>query len=150
MPTILGQLTRATNLLTHHLEDRLAETGLFATEYLVLRTASIDREATASQVRSSLALRDAAFSDVVRRAVDRGYVRVGPPPLDRRTRRLVLTIPGDRAIRIASGIQQDLEAHLGSPARQLEIFEFLNTLGDAMAVIPAAPILEDGLPLATA
>ena len=51
MPTILGQLTRATNLLTHHLEDRLVETGLYATEYLVLRTASMDREATASQVR---------------------------------------------------------------------------------------------------
>ena len=149
MPTILGQLTRATNLLTHHLEDRLVETGLYATEYLVLRTASMDREATASQVRHSLALRDAAFSDIVRRAVDRGYVRFGPPPRDRRTRRLVLSGPGDRAIRIASGIQQDLEANLGGPKRQLEIFEFLNALGGAMAAIPAATILEDGLPLAT-
>ena len=116
----------------------------------MLRTASMDREATASQIRHSLALRDAAFSDIVRRAVDRGYVRFGPPPRDRRTRRLVLSIPGDRAIRIASGIQQDLEAHLGHPKRQLEIFEFLNALGDAMAAIPAATILEDGLPLATA
>lgn len=150
MPTILGQLTRATNLLTHHLEDRLVETGLYATEYLVLRTASMDREATASQVRHSLALRHPAFSDIVRRAVDRGYVKFGPPPRDRRTRRLVLSVPGDRAIRIASGIQQDLEAHLGNPKRQLEIFEFLNALGDAMAAIPAATILEDGLPLATA
>ena len=150
MPTILGQLTRATNLLTHHLEDRLVETGLYATEYLVLRTASLDREATASQVRHALALRDAAFSNVVRRAIDRGYVRYGPPPRDRRTRRLMLSIPGDRAIRIASGIQQDLEAHLGTPQRQLETFEFLRALGDAMAAIPAATILEDGLPLATA
>jgi DNA-binding MarR family transcriptional regulator len=150
MPTILGQLTRATNLLTHHLEDRLVETGLYATEYLVLRTASMDRDATATQVRHSLALRDAAFSDVVRRAVDRGYVRFGPPPRDRRTRRFVLTVPGDRAVRIAAGIQQDLEAHLGHANRQLEIFESLNKLGDAMAAIPAATILEDGLPLATA
>ncbi len=150
MPTILGQLTRATNLLTHQLEDRLVETGLYATEYLVLRTASMDREATASQVRHSLALRDAAFSDVVRRAVDRGYVRFGVPPRDRRTRRLLLSVPGDRATRIASGIQQDLEAHLGAPKRQLEIFEFLHALGDSMAAIPAATILEDGLPLATA
>ena len=150
MPTILGQLTRATNLLTHHLEDRLVETGLFATEYLVLRTVSMDPEATASQIRRSLALRDAAFSDIVRRAVARGYVRYGPPPRDRRTRRLALSIPGDRAIRIASGIQQDLEAHLGDPARQLEMFESLNALGSEMAAIPAAIILEDGLPLETA
>lgn len=150
MPTILGQLTRATNLLTHHLEDRLVETGLYATEYLVLRTASMDREATAAQVRRSLALRDAAFSDIVRRAVARGYVRFGPPPRDRRTRRLVLSIPGDRAIRIAAGIHQDLEAHLGDPRRQLEAFEALYALGNAMAAIPAATILEDGLPLATA
>jgi DNA-binding MarR family transcriptional regulator len=150
MPTILGQLTRATNLLTHHLEDRLAETGLYATEYLVLRTAAMDREATAAQVRHSLAVRDAAFSDIVRRAVARGYVRLGPPPRDRRTRRLTLTLPGDRAVRIASGIHLDLEAYLGSPMRQLEIFEALNALGDAMGAIPAATILEDGLPLATA
>src|SRR5688572_28500214 len=137
MPTILGQLTRATNLLTHHLEDRLVETGLYATEYLVLRTASLDRGATASQVGRSLALRDAAFSDVVRRAVGRGYVGFGPPPRDRWTRRLVLSVPADRATRIASGIQQDLEVHLGAPQRQLEIFEFLHALGDAMAAIPA-------------
>lgn len=150
MATILGQLTRATNLITHHLEDRLVETGLYATEYLVLRTASMDLEVTAAQVRHSLALRDAAFSDVVRRAIARGYVGLGQPPRDRRTRRLVLSVPGERAIRIASAIQQDLEAHLGDPQRQLEIFEFLNAPGDAMAAIPAATILEDGLPLATA
>ena len=53
-------------------------------------------------------------------------------------------------IRIASGIQQDLEAHFGGPKRHLEIFEFLKALGDAMAAIPSATILEDGLPLATA
>ena len=38
MPTILGQLTRATNILGHHLEERIVETGLYVTEYLVLRT----------------------------------------------------------------------------------------------------------------
>ena len=150
MPTILGQLTRATNLLSHHLEDRLVETGLYATEYLVLRTASLDPEATASQVRHSLGLRDAAFSDVVRRSVARGYVRIGLPPRDRRTRRLALTVPGFQAVRIASGIHQDLEACLGNPQRQLEIFELLNALGDMMRAIPDATILEDGFPLATA
>jgi DNA-binding MarR family transcriptional regulator len=137
-------------LLSHHLEDRLVETGMYATEYLVLRTASMDREATPSQVRRSLALRDAAFSDVVRRSVARGYVRFGSPPRDRRTRRLTLTIPGDRAVRIASAIHQDLEAQWGDARRQLEAFELLNALGDAMATIPPAIILEYGLPLATA
>jgi DNA-binding MarR family transcriptional regulator len=137
-------------LLSHHLEDRLVETGMYATEYLVLRTASMDRDATAAQVRRSLALRDAAFSDVIRRSVARGYVRLGPPPRDRRTRRLTLTIPGDRAVRIASEIHQDLEAQWGDARRQLEAFELLNALGDAMATIPPAIILEDGLPLATA
>lgn len=97
MPSILGQLTRATNLLSHHLEDRLVETGLYATEYLVLRTASIDPDATAAQVRHALGLRDSAFSDVVRRSVARGYVTIQPAPRDRRTRRLALTVPGDRA-----------------------------------------------------
>jgi DNA-binding MarR family transcriptional regulator len=150
LASILGQLTRATNLLSHQLEDRLVETGLYVTEYLVLRTAYTDPQATAAQVRRALGLRDAGFSDVVRRSVARGYVTLGPPPRDRRTRRLALTVPGERAIRIASEIHQDLEGHLGSPVRQLEMFEWLNGLGHGLRAIPPAILLDDGLPLATA
>lgn len=150
MASILGQLTRATNLLSHHLEDRLVETGLYATEYLVLRTAALEPEATTAQVRRALALRDAAFSDVVRRAIARGYVTLGPAPRDRRTRRLVLTVPGERAVRIARGIQNDLEGHFGGPARQLEMFEWLRAMGRGLDGIPPAPLLEDGLPASTA
>ena len=80
----------------------------------------------------------------------RGYVRIGAPPRDRRTRRLELTVPGAQVIRIASGVHQDLEGHLGNGQRQLEIFELLNHLGDRMRAIPAAQILNDGLPQATA
>jgi hypothetical protein len=77
-------------------------------------------------------------------------VTIGKPPRDRRTRRLALTVPGIQVVRIASAIHQDLEAHLGNPQRQLEIFELLNAMGDMMRAIPAATILEDGLPLSTA
>ena len=38
----------------------------------------------------------------------------------------------------------------GDPARQVQMFESLNALGNEMTAIPAAIILEDGLPLATA
>ena len=150
MPTILGQLTRATNILGHHLEERIVETGLYVTEYLVLRTAASDPEATTADVRRSLALRHAAFSDVVRRSVARGYARVIPAPRDRRTKLLTLTLPGAQAVRIAEDIHRDLEGYLGAPIRQLEAFEFIQALGGRLSMIPAATLLSDGLPLATA
>lgn len=150
MPTILGQLTRATNVLTHQLEDRIVETGMRATEYLILRTAAVDPEATTADVRRSLGFRDAAFSDAVRRAVTKGYAGTVPAPRDRRTRRLVLTLPGSQATRIAAGIHADLEAQLGVPKRQLEIFQSLEHLARLLESIPSAVRLEDGLPVDTA
>lgn len=150
VPTILGQLTRATNVLTHQLEARIVETGMRATEYLVLRTASVDADATAADVRRSLGLHDAAFSDAVRRAVAKGYAETVPAPRDRRTRRLVLTLPGSRATWIAACIQADLEAQLGVPKRQLEIFRSLDNLARILETIPPVIYLEDGLPTDTA
>ncbi len=61
MPTILGQLTHATNVLTHGLEDRIVETGLYASEYLVLRAADTNPDATAADVRRALGMRDGRF-----------------------------------------------------------------------------------------
>ena len=43
-----------------------------------------------------------------------------------------------------------LEGYLGAPIRQLEVFEFVQALGGRLSMIPAATLLSDGLPLATA
>lgn len=73
MVTVLDTLTRATNLLSHHLDDRITEVGISTSEYLLLRAARLDPRASTAEIRRSLGMRDAAFSDVLRRTVHRGY-----------------------------------------------------------------------------
>lgn len=149
MPTILGQLTHATNVLRHGLEDRIVETGLYVSEYLVLRAADSNPDATAADVRRALGMRDAAFSDLVGRAVGRGYVTLIAAPMDLRTRSLRLTLTGQQAIDIAAGIHRDLESHLGAPRQQLAIYRQLDGLGRVLDTVPRVAFHSDGLPLDT-
>ena len=150
MDTLLAPLTLATNSLTNRLDEYLVETGMLATEYLVLLVAGSDPQASAADVRRSLGIRDAAYSTLVRRLVARGYVREWTLPRDRRTRRLELTGPGIQAVRIASSIHDDLE---GGVIRGVDRFAFLEQL---KAVARSARRIEpprrtaDGLPACTA
>lgn len=73
MATVLGKLIRATSLLSHHLDDRITEIGIGTPEYLVLRAMGMAPDATTAEIRRSLGMRDAAFSDVLRRTIHRGY-----------------------------------------------------------------------------
>ena len=43
MPTFLARLVRASNLLSHHLDDRITELGIGTQEYLLLRRGSSTR-----------------------------------------------------------------------------------------------------------
>jgi DNA-binding MarR family transcriptional regulator len=150
MASLIGQLNRATNILNRHLEERIAETGMYASEFLVLRTAMLDTSASTALVRRAVGMRDAAFSDVIRRAYQRGYITVEPFPSDARTKRIALTIPGRTTMRIATDIYWDLEAMIGSAPWRLESFGRLRELGDALDLIPEVVRTEDGLPAVTA
>lgn len=150
MPTFLARLVRASNLLSHHLDDRITELGIGTQEYLLLRSVLLNPDASTAVIRRSLGQRDAAFSDVVRRAVYRGYAREVPFPHDRRTRRIELTLPGTLAVRIAGSIHLDLEAVIGSGPWRVDTLGRLEQVGQRLATIPVAGRYADGLPLDTA
>lgn len=147
---VLGHLTRATNLLSHGLDDRITELGIGTPEYLVLLAAGQDPHQSTAQIRRSLAMRDAAFSDVVRRCVYRGYVVARPYPGDRRSRCLELTFPGSQATHMAWLIHRELEAAAGVGPWMIDIADRLDQLGRRLAAVPPAGRYDDGLPLATA
>jgi DNA-binding MarR family transcriptional regulator len=73
MATLLGTLSRATNLLRHHLDAHAMELGIGASEYLVMRAALLNPDVSTAAIRRSLGVLDPAFSDVVKRTVYRGY-----------------------------------------------------------------------------
>jgi DNA-binding MarR family transcriptional regulator len=150
MPTFLARLVRASNLLSHHLDDRITELGIGSQEYLLLRSALLNPDASTAVIRRSLGLRDAAFSDVVRRSLHRGYARELPFPHDRRTRRIELTVPGALAVRIASSIHLDLEAVVGTGPWRVDALDRLEQIGRRLATIPVAERYTDGLPIDTA
>jgi DNA-binding MarR family transcriptional regulator len=150
MATFLATLMRASNLLSHHLDDRITDLGIGTQEYLLLRTAHLHPDRSAAEIRRALGLREAAFSDVVQRTVHRGYARERPYPHDRRTRRIELTLPGAQALRIATVIEFDLEAALGTGQWRDEMLDGLGQIGRRLLAIPPAERYIDGLPLATA
>jgi DNA-binding MarR family transcriptional regulator len=150
MLTFLARLVRASNLLSHHLDDRITELGIGTQEYLVLRSAILNPDASTAMIRRSLGLRDAAFSDVVRRSVHRGYAREVSFPHDRRTRRIELTLPGGLAVRIAGSIHLDLEAVVGTGPWRVDALDRLELIGRRLATIPVAERYRDGLPVDTA
>ena len=150
MPTFLAGLRRASNLLSHHLDDRITELGIGAQEYLLLRSAVLNPDASTADIRRSLALREAAFSDIVRRSIHGGYARVLPYPNDRRTRRIALTLPGEQALRIAGSIHLEIEAAVGTGEWRSDTLDRLDQIGRRLAAVPTAERYADGLPLATA
>ena len=150
MSTALGTLTRATNLLSYHLNSHITELGIGTTEYLLLRSARLHPDVSAAEIRRSLGMGDAAFSDVVRRTIHRGFAIERPYPHDRRTRRVELTHPGAQAYRIATAIYLELEASIGSGPWMHETIERIDRLGRRLLAIPQAERYIDGLPLATA
>ena len=150
MPTLLGSLTRATNLLRHHFDDRVCELGIGTSEYLVMRAALLNRDASTAEIRRSLGVLDPAFSDVIRRTAFRGYIVQKPYRGNRRTKTVTLTLPGEIAFRIAAEIQRDLEANAGAGPWMDDSLERLDVIGRRLSIVPPAERDVDGLPVVTA
>jgi DNA-binding MarR family transcriptional regulator len=150
VPTLLGSLTRATNLLRHHFEDHNREHGIGTSEYLVMRAALLNPDASTAEIRRSLAILDPAFSDVIRRTAFRGYIVPKPYRGNGRTRKITLTLPGKMAFRIAAAIQRDLEANAGAGPWMDDTVERLDVMGRRLSIVPPAERYLDGLPVVTA
>ena len=149
MPYYLTTLTKARNELAHRVEDHIVETGLSASEYLVLVAAIEDERATAAAIRRTLGMRQSTFTSLVARLVDRGYIRIKPSPRDRRTRYLRPTLPGLVATRIARSIHRDLEA-MAMPYDRVQVHDGLRRLAFLTSILPQPVLMEDGLPEVTA
>jgi DNA-binding MarR family transcriptional regulator len=149
MPFYLTNLTKARNELAHRVEDHIVETGLSASEYLVLMSVLEDPRATAAAIRRKLGMRQSTFTSLVARLVGRGYVRIKPSRLDRRTRYLRPTLPGLQATRIARSIHQELEAR-AMPHDRLVVYDGLRRLAFLASILPQPVLMEDGLPEITA
>ena len=146
MPCYLTTLTQARNELAHRVEDHIVETGLSASEYLVLASAVENEHATAAAI---LGMRQSTFTSLVARLVDRGYIRIKPSRRDRRTRYLRPTLPGLLATRIARSIHGELEA-LAMPYDRLQVHDGLRRLAFLTSTLPQPVLMEDGLPEITA
>src|SRR5918994_625675 len=134
MPYYLTTLTKARNELAHRVQDHIVETGLSASEYLVLMCVLEDERATAAAIRRKLGMRQSTFTSLVARLVDRGYVRIEPSRRDRRTRYLRPTLPGLQATRIARSIHRDLEA-LAMPYDRLKVYDGLRRLAFLTSIL---------------
>jgi DNA-binding MarR family transcriptional regulator len=150
VPTLLGSLTRATNLLRHHFDDRICELGIGTSEYLVMRAALLNPDASTAEIRRSLGMLDPAFSDVIRRTAFRGYILQKPYRGDRRTKRAALTLPGEMAFRIADSIRRDLEANVGTGPWMDECLVRLDVIGRRLSIVAPVERDLDGLPAVTA
>ena len=150
MRTLLTALVRATNVFSHHRDDQMVELGIRTPELLVMRAVELNPDASTAEVRRTLGMHHAAFSDLVRRCIYRGYVIQEPFPRDRRTRRLRLTVPGWVAFRIGSALQLDLEASAGTGPWMAETLDRVYLVGHRLMAVPPADRYPDGAPVATA
>ncbi|CAN5483230.1 hypothetical protein BH20CHL7_BH20CHL7_07510 [soil metagenome] len=149
MTSILEPLVAAATTLTHRLDERFVELGFRTTEYLTLWSVLTRPEDSAAEIRRRLRMRDAAFSEVVERALARGYLRVGPAASDRRTRMLALTLPGRTATQIARSIHGQVEAEVVTGQDLLTLYTTLVRLDRSLQVIEPPERLGDGLPVTT-
>jgi DNA-binding MarR family transcriptional regulator len=149
VPSYLTTLTKTRNELAHRVEDHIVETGLSASEYLVLASVLEDERATAAAIRRKLGMRQSTFTSLVARLVARGYVSIKPARRDRRTRYLRPTLPGLQATRIARSIHLELEG-LAMPYDRLEVYDGLKRLAFLTSILPQPILMEDGLPEITA
>ncbi|MEO6207250.1 MAG: MarR family winged helix-turn-helix transcriptional regulator [Candidatus Limnocylindrales bacterium] len=150
MTSLLEPLSAATNTIVHRLDERFVELGFRTAEYLVLWAILSRPHASASEIRILLGMRDAAFSNLVARAVARGYVRELKAARDRRSRYLELTRPGRTAVQIARTIHLDVESVVGAGPALLATYETLVKLHRVMRLVPPPERLDDGLPVTTA
>ena len=151
MRTYLGALSRAHNLLEQLLEATIIETGLSASELLVMQVAFEADEPSIGVILRSTGLRPSTLSSLLRRLERRGYLRLVPGSRDRRSRLVEVTLPGQQATRIAWSLHLELEGNLGEPAkrdRDLEIL--LSVVRQISLLAPPAVDPADGLPIATA
>lgn len=151
MRTYLETLSRALNLLEQRLEASIIETGLTASELLVMEIALLDNEPSTAMILQTTGLRPSTLSSLITRLERRGYVRRKRGGRDGRSRLVALTLPGEQAARIATSIHLELERKLGEPKRRLDDLEILRAVAREIALLaPPALDPDDGLPIATA
>lgn len=151
MRTYLSTLSRAQNLLEQRLEASIIETGLTASELLVMQVALQEDEPSTATILHATGLRATTLSSLLTRLERRGYIRRRRGGRDGRSRLVTMTLPGEQAARIATSIHLELERKLGEPKRRLDDLEILHAVAREIALLaPPALDPEDGLPIATA
>ena len=151
MRTYLATLARAHNLLEQLLDATIVETGLSASELLVMQVAFEADEPSIGVILRSTGLRASTLSSLLRRLQRRGYIRLVPGSRDGRSRLVEVTLPGQQATRIAWSLHLELERNLGEPGeldRELEVL--LTVARQISLLVPPAIDPADGLPIATA
>jgi DNA-binding MarR family transcriptional regulator len=149
MHIFLAKLTRSRDQLAHRVNDHIVELGLSVDELLLMWTILEDEHYTAAVVRRRLGMRQSTFTSMVRRLVDRGYLKTEPCPRDRRTRYLRTTRPGFVATMIARSIHRELEA-MAQPYDRAALDGGLDRLVLLTSLLPEPELLGDGLPAVTA
>lgn len=149
--SFLSTLSRATNLLEQVLEATIIETGLSASELLVMQIALEEEEPSTAAILRATGLRASTLSSLLARLERRGYVRRRRGGRDGRSRLVAITLPGEQATRIATSIQLEIERRLGEPTRRLDDLRILEAIAREIALL-APPAVDplDGLPIATA
>jgi DNA-binding MarR family transcriptional regulator len=151
MRTYLATLSRAHNLLEQLLEATIIETGLSASELLVMQVAFEADEPSIGVILRSTGLRPTTLSSLLRRLQRRGYVRLVHGSRDGRSPLVEVTLPGQQATRIAWSLHLALEGYLGEPGQRDRDLEILLTVARQISrLAPPAIDPADGLPIATA
>jgi DNA-binding MarR family transcriptional regulator len=150
MRTFLSTLFRATNLLERVIEATIIETGLTASELLVMQIALEEEEPSIAAILKATGLRASTLSSLLTRLEHRGYIRRRRGGRDGRSRLLSVTLPGEQATRIATTLELEIEGRLGEPRRRLEDLKILQAVAREISLLaPPAIDPDDGLPIAT-
>jgi DNA-binding MarR family transcriptional regulator len=149
--TYLGLLSRALNLLEQRVEQTILETGLSASELVVMQVVLDEKEVSTSTLLTRTGLRASTLSSLLTRLERLGYVRRTRGGPDRRSRLVTVTLPGDRAARIATSLLVEIEQRLGAAQDRVDDLETLHRIGREISrLAPPAIDPADGLPIATA
>jgi len=150
MRTFLSTLGRATNLMEQVVEATIIETGLSATELLVMQVALEEDEPSTAAILRATGLRASTLSSLLTRLEGRGYIRRRRGGRDGRSRLIDMTLPGEQATRIATSLQLEIERRLGEPRRRLDDLRILEAVAREISLL-TPPLVDpvDGLPIAT-
>jgi DNA-binding MarR family transcriptional regulator len=149
--TYLGLLSRALSLLEQRVEQTILETGLSASELVVMQVVLEEKEVSTSTLLTRTGLRASTLSSLLTRLERLGYVRRTRGGPDRRSRLITVTLPGDRAVRIATSLLVEIEQRLGAAQDRVDDLETLHRIGREISrLAPPAIDPADGLPIATA